>query len=67
MGDSNILRNKGISDIEEIGSFLKLSHIEGTIFKGIVDGQEYLYYYEGLPGSWKWKVETQMEHIRKLF
>ena len=39
--------------IEEIEAFEAEPYIEGSIFKGITDGQEYLYYYEGLPGSQK--------------
>ena len=47
------IEEQGISDIEEIEAFEAEPYIEGSIFKGITDGQEYLYYYEGLPGSQK--------------
>ena len=61
------IEEQGISDIEEIEAFEAEPYIEGSIFKGITDGQEYLYYYEGLPGSQKRKVHMQMGHIPELF
>lgn len=45
------IEEQGITDIEEIATYKDESYIENVIFKGKVDGQENLYYYEGLPGS----------------
>ncbi|MBS5113625.1 MAG: hypothetical protein KHZ15_13210 [Coprobacillus cateniformis] len=47
------IEEQGITNIEEVTVYENKPYIEEVIFKGIVDGKENLYYYEGLLGSKK--------------